>query len=109
LLAEHHRRTSSHTLPKVLAWADNAPPSLPASDHHRLVLDALDDDRLHKLQQIMALERHSAHYLGKTPFLLLLVIPGINVVSAAELAGEMGPPSLYANAITGRAGECCSQ
>ena len=106
LLAERHLRSSRPTLPKILAWADNAPPSLPASDHHRLVLDALDDDRLQKLQQITALERHSAHYLARTPFLLLLVIPGINVVSAAELAGEMGPPSLYANAnaITGRAG-----
>jgi transposase len=36
----------------------------------------------------------------------LLVIPGINVVSAADLAGEMGPIAHYANAnaITGRAG-----
>jgi hypothetical protein len=36
----------------------------------------------------------------------LLAIPGINVVSAAELAAEMGPPARYANAnaITGRAG-----
>jgi len=32
--------------------------------------------------------------------------PGINVISAADFAGEMGPISLYANAkaITGRAG-----
>jgi len=37
------------------------------------------------------------------PYVLLLVIPGINV---ADLAGELGPITLYlnANAITGRAG-----
>ena len=36
----------------------------------------------------------------------MLAIPGINVVSAADLAGEMGPIEHYANAnaITGRAG-----
>jgi transposase len=37
---------------------------------------------------------------------LLLSFPGINVVSAADFAGEMGPIEHYANAkaITGRAG-----
>ncbi len=42
----------------------------------------------------------------QTPYVRLLAIPGINVVSAAELAGEMGPMSRYANAnaITGRSG-----
>lgn len=47
-----------------------------------------------------------AEFLAKTPYLWLLMLPGINVVSAAELAGEMGPLDHYANAnaITGRAG-----
>ena len=42
----------------------------------------------------------------QTPYVRLLAIPGINVVSAAELAGEMGPMARYANAnaITGRSG-----
>ena len=42
----------------------------------------------------------------QTPYVLLLVFPGINVVSAAEFAGEMGPITHYAHAraITGRAG-----
>jgi transposase len=42
----------------------------------------------------------------QTPYVRLLAIPGINVASAAELAGEMGPISRYANAnaITGRSG-----
>jgi hypothetical protein len=44
--------------------------------------------------------------LSKTPYVLLLGIPGINVVSAAEFAGEMGPIERYvqARAITKRAG-----
>ncbi|HWU39565.1 MAG TPA: transposase, partial [Candidatus Acidoferrum sp.] len=47
-----------------------------------------------------------AQRLARTPYILLLSIPGINVVSAAEFAGEAGPMDHYANAkcITGRAG-----
>jgi len=106
LLEELHIRRHPQTLSKVLAWAQNAPPSHPGSDHHRQVLDSLDHDRLQKMREIQALEGASASCLARTPFVLLLVIPGINVVSSAELAGEMGPPILYANAnaITGRAG-----
>jgi transposase len=46
------------------------------------------------------------HELVQTPYVRLMAIPGINVVSAAELAGEMGPITGYphANAITGRCG-----
>ena len=42
----------------------------------------------------------------KTPYVLLLSFPGINVVSAAEFAGEMGPIANSPGdaAITGRAG-----
>ena len=44
--------------------------------------------------------------LVQTPYVLLMGILGINVVSAAEFAGEMGPIEHYvkARAITGRAG-----
>ena len=44
--------------------------------------------------------------LVQTPYVLLLSFPGINVVSAAEFAGEMGPiaNSPDDGAITGRAG-----
>ena len=47
-----------------------------------------------------------AGLLASAPYVLLLSIVGINVVSAAELAGEMGPIERYpkARAITGRAG-----
>jgi transposase len=52
------------------------------------------------------LEREIASRLVRTPYVLLLSFPGINVVSAADFAGEMGPVEHYANAksITGRAG-----
>jgi len=41
-----------------------------------------------------------------TPYVLLMVIPGIHVVTVADRAGEWGPSALYVNAhaITGRAG-----
>ena len=47
-----------------------------------------------------------AAVLVQTPYVLLLSFPGINVVSAAEFAGEMGPIANYPHdgAITGRAG-----
>ena len=67
---------------------------------------ALYDDRQRKTQEIQALERAIAGRLVQTPYLLLLSFPGINVVSAADFAGEMGPIEHYAHAkaITGRAG-----
>jgi hypothetical protein len=66
----------------------------------------LDDDRLMKTREIVDVERDLAGLLVRTPYALLLSMPGINVVSAAEFAGEMGPIEHYANsrAITGRAG-----
>jgi transposase len=67
---------------------------------------ALDEDRQQKTREIQALERELAIHLVRTPYVLLLACPGVNVVSAAELAGEMGPISNYArgNRISGRAG-----
>ena len=66
----------------------------------------LDDDRLAKRADITAIEAELAGLLARTPYVLLLGIPGINVVSAAEFAGEMGPIKHYrsSRAITGRAG-----
>jgi len=99
-------RCRQSTLLRILAWADTAPPAHPHSAYLQQIITALDDDRLAKLQQIQALEGTLASFLARSPFVLLLIIPGINVVSAADLAAEMGPPPHYANAnaITGRAG-----
>ena len=65
-----------------------------------------DDDHDRKNLEITTLEREIAHRLAQTPYILLLSCPGINVVSAADFAGEMGPIENYANcrSITGRAG-----
>jgi transposase len=98
-------RYHKDTLPKVLAWARQAPPGHALPLLQRRLLTTLDDDRLHKTQEILALERDLAHDAVRTPYALLLALPGINVVTVADLAGELGPPAGYANAnaITGRA------
>lgn len=101
---QFHRQT----VDKVLDWAAaSAEPDLAALQHRRFAL-ALADDLERKTLEIKALERDIAVRLAQTPYVLLMSIPGINVVSAADLAGEMGPITDYANAraITGRAGIC---
>jgi hypothetical protein len=67
---------------------------------------SLEEDRQRKSLEIQGLEREIASRLVRTPYVLLLSFPGINVVSAADFAGEMGPIGNYANSrcITGRAG-----
>jgi transposase len=99
-------RYQRRTLDPVLEWAARAAvPDLGAGARRRCAL-ALDDDRLQKTLQIQALERDIAAALTRTPYILLLSFPGVNVVSAADFAGEAGPMDHYANhrAITGRAG-----
>src|SRR6516162_3620419 len=105
-LREAGIRFQQRTVQAVVDWAAQAAPGdIAAAQHLRLGL-ALYDDRQHKTQQIQALERELASRLVQTPYSLLLSFPGINVVSAADFAGEMGPIEHYANAkaITGRAG-----
>jgi transposase len=99
-------RCQRRTLLTILEWAKAAAPADTAADMHRKIALAYEEDRQRKNQEIIALERDSAHLLARTPYILLLSFPGINVVSAADLAGEMGPIENYANpkAITGRAG-----
>jgi transposase len=107
-LVEHgHWQCHQTTFQKILQWAKAAPPCHSQINTLRFVVDHLDDDRLAKTRQIHELERQLAALLVRTPYIRLLVIPGINVVSAAELAGELGPIEHYAhpNCITGRAGQ----
>ena len=105
-LREHHVRFQSRTLDTVLEWAKTAAPPDAAADMHRRIALAYNEDRLLKNQQILTLERDSAHLLVRTPYILLLSCPGINIVSAADFAGEMEPIGNYAKprTITGRAG-----
>jgi transposase len=99
-------RFQQRTLQTVVDWAQQAAPGEVAAGQHLRIALALFDDRQRKSQQIQALERELAGRLAQTPFVLLLSFPGINVVSAADFAGEMGPIEHYANpgSITGRAG-----
>lgn len=106
LLKREKRVFQSPTLDKLLAWARQA--AVPDADAalRQRVWTELDESRQQLERQIARLEVDVAEILVKTPYLWLLLLPGINVVSAADLAGEMGPIEHYANAnaITGRAG-----
>lgn len=97
----------SPSIEKVLAWAAQAI-NAPIKDGpmHNAIWTDLHELYQHFHQQIAALERGLASDLVQTPYIRLLAIPGINVVSAADLAAEMGPITRYANAnsITGRSG-----
>jgi transposase len=99
-------RFQQRTIQAVLDWAERAAPGDVAASQHQRIALALYDDRQRKTQEIQALEGEIAGRLAQTPYVLLLSFPGINVVSAADFAGEAGPMEHYANAksITGRAG-----
>jgi transposase len=106
LLRQAKIRFQQRTLLKVLGWAQAAAaPETAGTIRHAIAL-ALNEDRARKTLEITALERDLAARLARTPYVLLLSIVGIHIVSAADLAGEMGPIEHYVNAraITGRAG-----
>lgn len=104
-------RFQKRTLQHVLDWAQDAAEGEPACEQHRRIVWSLHKDHRHKSKQIRDLQRQMAQALCATPYVLLLSFPGINVVSAADFAGEMGPIQHYPNAkhITGRAGLCPSR
>jgi transposase len=101
-------RTS--TLARIVDWARHAPkaPTTPLAQVPlvRACLHSLVADFHGKSKEISLLEQDIARLLARTPYILLLALPGINVVGAGELAGELGPIENYANPerITGRAG-----
>lgn len=106
-LSKNKVRHQLRTIDKVLAWAAQATDD-PIQDgpmHHAIWTD-LYELYQHFQRQITALERQLASDVVRIPYVRLMAISGINVVSTAELAAEMGPISRYANAnaITGRAG-----
>jgi len=105
-LRQQQVRFLQATLDAVLAWAAQAPAADAAAALLRRIALALENDRQRKAQEIQALERDIAARFVHTPYVLLLSFPGVNVVSAADFAGEMGPIENYltGKAITGRAG-----
>jgi hypothetical protein len=99
-------RSQRRTLEKILAWAKGIENTAEYAAMSNTIIVSLDDDRCARLQQIGMLEQKMAGLLACTPYVVLLSIPGIGVVTAGEFAGEMGPIANYASdqAITGRAG-----
>jgi len=96
----------SRTVARVVAWAANAVVGDPMRTMMTRIWQTLLIDWQSKTQQISLLERDIAGLLVKTPWVLMMSHPGINVISAAELAAETGPIEHYASAkaISGRAG-----
>jgi transposase len=99
-------RTHRPTLEKILAWAGIAAPAAEEATIHHSIMRELNADRSKKLSAVESVEVELVELLVQTPYVLLLSMPGINVVSAAEFGGEAGPMDYYASArgITGRAG-----
>lgn len=94
------------TINRVLAWAADAASPDPGGALNRRIWS--DNLRLleHLEHDILRYERSLAAYLVQTPFVLLLSIPGINVVSAAGYGSEVGPITHYIKPshLNGRAG-----
>lgn len=105
-LRKNKIRFQERTLDKIHAWSRLAAQSDPLAELLTQHWKQLSQLRLLFSDQIMQAEREMAHFLVKTPYVLLLSITGINVVSAGELAGEAGPIEHYASytALNGRAG-----
>jgi len=97
-----HRRS----LTPLLDWARQAPAADVAAGTYQRIALALQEDYQQKKQEIRQLEQELAGLLCRTGYVRLLSCPGLNIVSAADLAAELGPIEHYATAtaITGRAG-----
>lgn len=94
------------TLERIVAWAATAAEPSELAPMYTQQWQELNQVRQLFDEQIGAAEREVAGFLVKTPYVLLLSVTGINVVSAARLAGEAGPIEHYASAraLNGRAG-----
>jgi len=90
-LNQTHVRFPTRTIERIVAWASTAAePSELAAMLTRQWQELNDVRRLFG-EQIRASEREMAGFLVNTPDVLLLSVTGINVVSAARLAGGHRP------------------
>lgn len=105
-LCENNIRFQDRTLERIVAWAGTASEPAELAVMFTKQWQQLNTLRRIYSEQIDTAEREMAGFLAKTPYVLLLSITGINVVSAARLAGEAGPIEHYASAraLNGRAG-----
>jgi len=105
-LRQTNVRFQRRTIERIVAWAGGAAEPSELAALHTRQWQQLNEVRRLFSRQIVATEREMAGFLVKTPYVLLLSVTGINVVSAGRLAGEAGPIEHYATAraINGRAG-----
>jgi len=105
-LKDAKMRFQARSLDRIVAWASAAAEPAELAAIYTQQWRQLDALRRLCDEQIAATEREMARFLVKTPYVLLLSVTGINVVSAARLAGEAGPIEHYASAraLNGRAG-----
>jgi len=105
-LRENNIRFQERTLERIVAWASTASEPTELAAIYTQQWQQLNTLQRMFDEQIDTAEREMAGFLAKTPYVLLLSITGINVVSAARLAGEAGPIEHYASAraLNGRAG-----
>ena len=99
-------RFQRRTIEGIVAWANIAAEPSELATMHTRQWQQLNELRSLFTEHITTAEREMAGFLVKTPYILLFSVTGINVVSAARLAGEAGPIEHYASArgINGRAG-----
>ena len=102
------REFASSPPPSNGSWPGHALRLPPKTRHRSIAVSSSSSTRteISKVRSIHKLECELAEKLVLTPYLLLLGIPGICVVSAAEFAGEAGPIEHYPTnrSISGRAG-----
>jgi len=105
-LHENKIRFQVRTIERIVAWAGTASELSELAAIYTQQWQQLNELRRLYDEQVDTAEREMAGFLAKTPYVLLLSVTGINVVSAARLAGEAGPIEHYASAraINGRAG-----
>lgn len=105
-LSQAKVRYQLRTIERIVAWAGTAAEPAELVAMYTRQWRELDEVRRLLEEQIVRTEREMAGFLVKTSYVLLLSVTGINVVSAARLAGEAGPIEHYASAraINGRAG-----
>lgn len=105
-LSESGTRCLRSTVERVRSWANQAsPPDRGKEINHRILCDYLALIR-ELTTRIDHCEKALLQRLVQTPAVLLLSITGVNVPSASNYAGEMGPHEHYIGPekVTGRAG-----
>lgn len=99
-------RFQARTIERIVAWSRVAAEPAELAPMYARQWQQLNEGRQLLDRQIDAVEQEMAGFLVKTPYVLLLSVTGVNVVSAGRLAGEAGPIEHYASAraLNGRAG-----